>query len=90
MLAISTGYWRQNAYNDRTFFTGRSTMSLSAKKSGKKRHDLGDDVGSDAIAAQTAAFLAGGGKINQIKAGVSGQYSSTGNKQITLGKKPER
>ncbi|WP_421655090.1 hypothetical protein ACONUD_07715 [Microbulbifer harenosus] len=42
----------------------------------------------EAIEAQVQAFLANGGKIEQIPKGVSGQTNTAGPKHITLGKKP--
>jgi len=40
------------------------------------------------IEEQTKAFLAAGGKIQQIESGVSGQQSMAGPKHISLGKNP--
>ncbi|GAA3964766.1 MULTISPECIES: hypothetical protein [Allohahella] len=42
---------------------------------------------SQSIAAQTEAFMKAGGKIDEIRSGVSGQQSLAGPKQITLGGK---
>ncbi|AKH70194.1 hypothetical protein IMCC21906_02543 [Spongiibacter sp. IMCC21906] len=65
-------------------------MSLTIKNSQSKKKPPAAQVSSEAIADQTAAFLASGGKIDQINSGISGQYSTTGSKQISLGKKPAR
>lgn len=46
-----------------------------------------DDFTSDSIEAQTARFLAQGGKIQQIPLGVSGQVQTSGPRHITLGKR---
>lgn len=43
---------------------------------------------SESIEAQVQAFLAGGGEIQQVPKGVSGQTNTSGPKHITLGKKP--
>lgn len=40
---------------------------------------------SESIAAQTKAFLASGGEIEQINSGISGQQSMAGPKHIKLG-----
>lgn len=42
---------------------------------------------SQSIAEQTAAFLKTGGKIDEIRSGVSGQQSMAGPRQISLGNK---
>ena len=42
---------------------------------------------SQSIEDQTKAFLAGGGKIENITSGVSGQQSMAGPKHISLGNK---
>jgi len=44
---------------------------------------------SKSIEEQTKAFLASGGKIEEINTGVSGQQSISGPKHITLGNKPQ-
>ncbi len=63
-------------------------MATSAK-SNKSKPVLtqADDFSPDSIEAQTARFLAGGGKIQQIPLGVSGQVATTGPRHITLGKR---
>ncbi len=43
---------------------------------------------SQSIEEQTKAFLASGGEITQIKAGVSGQQSLAGPRHISLGNTP--
>ncbi|MEY8205642.1 MAG: hypothetical protein RPR40_11295 [Bermanella sp.] len=40
------------------------------------------------IEQQTAAFLASGGKVEQVNTGVSGQVGIAGPKHITLGNRP--
>lgn len=42
----------------------------------------------ESIEEQVQAFLAGGGEIQQVPKGVSGQTNTSGPKHITLGKKP--
>jgi hypothetical protein len=46
-----------------------------------------EDFSSMSIEEQTAKFLAGGGKIQQIPLGVSGQVATSGPRHITLGKR---
>lgn len=46
-----------------------------------------DDYSADSLEAQTARFLAGGGKVQQIPLGVSGQVATSGPRHITLGKR---
>lgn len=46
-----------------------------------------DDFSADSIEAQTARFLASGGKVQQIPLGVSGQVATSGPRHITLGKR---
>ena len=57
-----------------------------AKKTPAKKPAAAAET-SDSIAEQTAAFLKGGGQIEQIASGTSGQSVVTGKKHITLGKK---
>ena len=45
------------------------------------------DFSSDSIEAQTARFIASGGKVQQIPLGVSGQVQTSGPRHITLGKR---
>lgn len=42
---------------------------------------------SESIAEQTARFLAGGGKIQEIPTGTSGQVATSGPRHITLGRR---
>ena len=46
-----------------------------------------NDFSTESLEAQTARFLAGGGKVQQIALGVSGQVATTGPRHITLGKR---
>jgi hypothetical protein len=46
-----------------------------------------DDFSAESLQAQTARFLAQGGKIQQIPLGVSGQVQTSGPRHITLGKR---
>ena len=46
-----------------------------------------DDFSTESLQAQTARFLAQGGKIQQIPLGVSGQVQTSGPRHITLGKR---
>ena len=46
-----------------------------------------DDFSTDSIEAQTARFLASGGKVQEIPLGVSGQVATSGPRHITLGKR---
>ena len=54
---------------------------------GKKKQPAATET-STSIEEQTKAFLAAGGKVDQISSGVSGQQSMAGPKHITLGNKP--
>jgi|TARA_Y100000310_G_scaffold345577_1_gene466809 hypothetical protein len=53
----------------------------------KKKQSTATET-SQSIEEQTKAFLAAGGKIQHINAGVSGQQSMAGPKHISLGNKP--
>ena len=46
-----------------------------------------DDFSSETIEDQVEAFLASGGKIQEIPLGVSGQVATSGPRHITLGKR---
>ena len=46
-----------------------------------------NDFTADALEDQIAAFIASGGKIQQIPLGVSGQVATSGPRHITLGKR---
>ena len=63
-------------------------MAATRKKTTIKKVDqeiAGTD--SNSIEKQTAAFLASGGKIQEIPSGVSGQVQTSGPRHITLGKR---
>ncbi len=53
----------------------------------KKVDEHNDGTDSLSIEEQTAAFLASGGKIQEIPSGVSGQVQTSGPRHITLGKR---
>jgi hypothetical protein len=61
-------------------------MATPAKNTKSKSHNAADDA-TESLEAQTARFLASGGKIQQIPLGVSGQVATTGPRHITLGKR---
>ena len=46
-----------------------------------------EDFSSETIEDQVGAFLASGGKIQEIPLGVSGQVATSGPRHITLGKR---
>ena len=58
----------------------------NAKKSSNKNNQVAEET-SNSIEEQTARFLAGGGKVQEIPRGVSGQVATTGPRHITLGKR---
>ena len=58
----------------------------STKKATAKHLEPAQET-SETIAEQTARFLAGGGKIQQIPTGVSGQVATSGPRHITLGRR---
>jgi hypothetical protein len=63
-------------------------MARAKKKTTIKKvdeHNYATD--SLSIEEQTAAFLASGGKIQEIPSGVSGQVQTSGPRHITLGKR---
>lgn len=63
-------------------------MATPAKSTKSKNAQApSDDFSADSIEAQTARFLASGGKIQQIPLGVSGQVATSGPRHITLGKR---
>lgn len=63
-------------------------MATPAKNSKSKPVvSQSDDFSPDSIEAQTARFLASGGKVQQIPLGVSGQVATSGPRHITLGKR---
>lgn len=59
----------------------------STKKATASKHVEPVQETSESIAEQTARFLAGGGKIQQIPTGVSGQVATSGPRHITLGRR---
>ena len=59
-------------------------MSTKMKKAPTRKKSPVPTVSSETLAAQTEAFLEAGGKIEQVKPGVSGQQQYTGRKHITL------
>jgi hypothetical protein len=62
---------------------------MATAKSTKSKPTLtpADDFSSLSIEEQTARFLAGGGKVQQIPLGQSGQVATSGPRHITLGKR---
>ena len=64
-------------------------MVATAKKTSSKKKTPAAVETSDSIAEQTAAFLKGGGKIETIDSGVSGQVSMASKKQITISTKKD-
>lgn len=63
-------------------------MASSPAKSASKRKQQASSETSASIEEQTRAFLEGGGEIQQINTGVSGQQSIRGPKHISLGNSP--
>lgn len=63
-------------------------MAKKASTSASKRKQPTAAETSQNIEEQVQAFLAGGGEIQQVPKGVSGQTNTSGPKHITLGKKP--
>lgn len=53
----------------------------------KPMKDQVDDISTESLDDQIAAFLKSGGKIQQIPLGVSGQVATSGPRHITLGKR---
>lgn len=64
-------------------------MANTKKKTTIKKVSFEQTPGIDShsIEEQTAAFIAAGGKIQQIPSGVSGQVQTSGPRHITLGKR---
>ena len=62
---------------------------MASAKSAKTKpiKEQADDFSADALEDQIAAFIAAGGKIQQIPLGVSGQVATSGPRHITLGKR---
>lgn len=64
------------------------TVAKKASTSSAKRKQPAAVETRESIEEQVKAFLAAGGKIQQIPNGVSGQTNTSGPRHITLGKKP--
>jgi len=64
-------------------------MSAKPKTAAAKKKAPSAIETSRTIAEQTEAILKAGGKVDQIKSGVSGQQSLAGPKHISLGNKPK-
>jgi hypothetical protein len=60
-------------------------MAAKPKTAPSKKKQPAATESSDSIEEQTKAFLSGGGAIEQINSGVSGQQSMAGPKHISLG-----
>jgi hypothetical protein len=65
----------------------RINMASAKSEKNKQLKEQAVDFSSDKIENQVAAFLASGGKIQQIPLGVSGQVATSGPRHITLGKR---
>ncbi|QKX17717.1 MULTISPECIES: hypothetical protein [Microbulbifer] len=63
-------------------------MAKKASSASKRGKETVSTESREAIESQVQAFLASGGKIEQVPKGVSGQTNTSGPKHITLGKKP--
>lgn len=61
-----------------------NTATPSRQKTTTKRKNAVAGETHESIAAQTAAFLKGGGKISKIKSGISGQQKLSGPRHISL------
>jgi len=64
-------------------------MHMASAKTEKTKaiKEQADDLYTENLDDQIAAFLASGGKIQQIPLGVSGQVATSGPRHITLGKR---
>lgn len=62
-------------------------MATAKSQKSKPVVATSEDFSSLSIEEQTARFLAGGGKIQEIPLGVSGQVATSGPRHITLGKR---
>ncbi|MCX2779006.1 hypothetical protein [Microbulbifer thermotolerans] len=62
-------------------------MAKKASTSAKRKQPAAVET-RESIEEQVQAFLAAGGKIQQVPKGVSGQTNTSGPRHITLGKKP--
>jgi hypothetical protein len=58
-------------------------MATKLRAPGKKKQPAATET-SKSIDEQVRSFLAGGGSIEQVKSGVSGQESMLGRKQINI------
>jgi hypothetical protein len=65
----------------------RINMASAKSVKSKSIKEQTEDFNNDTIEDQVAAFLASGGKIQQIPLGVSGQVATSGPRHITLGKR---
>jgi len=65
-----------------------TTMAAKLRAPAKKKQPAATET-SSSIDEQVKSFLEGGGAIEQIKSGVSGQESMLGQKQINLNSKPK-
>ncbi|WP_250459998.1 hypothetical protein [Microbulbifer litoralis] len=63
-------------------------MAKKATGASKRKQQPSALETRESIEEQVQAFLAGGGEIQQVPKGVSGQTNTSGPKHITLGKKP--
>mgnify|MGYP006981143582 CR=1 FL=1 len=63
-------------------------MAAKLRAPAKKKQPAATET-SSSIDEQVKSFLEGGGAIEQIKSGVSGQESMLGQKQINLNSKPK-
>lgn len=62
-------------------------MASAKRVRNKPVKEQSEEFTSDNIENQVAAFLAQGGKIQEIPLGVSGQVATSGPRHITLGKR---
>jgi len=63
-------------------------MATKLRAPGKKKQPAATET-SHSIDEQVRSFLEGGGAIEQVKSGVSGQESMIGRNQINLNSKPK-
>ena len=61
-----------------------TTAPERQKNTNSKRKQAVSGETHESIAAQTAAFLKNGGKIDKIQSGISGQQKLTGPRHISL------
>lgn len=62
-------------------------MASAKREKTKAVKDQAEDFSAENLDDQIAAFLASGGKIQEIPLGVSGQVATSGPRHITLGKR---